>query len=66
LEDPRVHRNCLAQERHVIWSKEQHVADANQQATQRVARNDAQIATDANKRVAQTQTSECSKFMGTH
>jgi hypothetical protein len=42
------------------------VADANQQATQRVARNDAQIATDANKRVAQTQTSECSKFMGTH
>ncbi len=45
LEDPCVRRNCLAWERHIAQSKEQHATDASRQAAQRGARNDAQIAT---------------------
>jgi len=45
LEDPRVHQNRLARERHVARSKEQHATDASRRATQKGVRNDAQIAT---------------------
>jgi hypothetical protein len=45
LEDSRVHRNHLAQERHAAWFEEQCAMDANRLATQRDACSDAQIAT---------------------
>jgi len=41
LEDPHVHRNGLAWERHAARSEDQHAADASWQAAQRDARNDA-------------------------
>jgi hypothetical protein len=44
LEDPRVRRNYITREKHATRSKEQRAVDANQRATQKVARNDAQIA----------------------
>jgi hypothetical protein len=53
LEDPRVRRNHLAQERHIAQYEEQRVVDVSRRATQRLVRNDAQIATDANRLAAQ-------------
>ncbi len=64
LEDSRVRHNHLAQERHVVRSKEQHATDASWRAIQRAAHNNAQIVVDASQRTAQI--SQCSKVMGTH
>jgi len=51
LEDPRVRRNRLAQERHAIRSEEQRVVDVSQRVVQRVVRSDVHRATDASRRV---------------
>jgi hypothetical protein len=45
LEDPRVHRNHIAWERHTAQFEEQHAMDASWRAAQRGVRNNAQIAT---------------------
>ncbi len=50
LEDPRIRRNRLTQERHVAQSEKQRAADANQRATHRVVHSDGQIAADASWR----------------
>jgi hypothetical protein len=34
LEDPRICRNRLAREKHVVWSKEQRAVDASRRAVQ--------------------------------
>jgi hypothetical protein len=48
----RVRQNCLAWERHATRSKEQCVANASWQATQRATHSDAQIAANASRWVA--------------
>jgi len=48
LEDSRVRWNRLAQERHVVRSKEQPVTYASRQVAQRAARSNVQIVADAN------------------
>ncbi len=53
LEDPCIRWNHFAREKHVVRSQKQCVADANQRAAQRGARNDAQIAADASQWAAQ-------------
>jgi len=45
LEDSRVRRNRLAQEKHVARSEEQRATDASRRAAQKGAHSDAQIMT---------------------
>jgi hypothetical protein len=49
LEDPRVCRKRLAREKHVARSEEQRAAIARRWAAQKGARNDVQIAANANR-----------------
>ncbi len=56
MEDPRAHRNHLAQERHVVRFEEQRAADANRWAAQRAAHSDEQITPDASWWAAQRAT----------